>query len=213
MADKRATDVKITPLKDGPLLVTGLTRLSNSKGALEAQPKTALCRCGASKRKPFCDGSHTAAGFSGAKLDTRTEDRRDSYVGREITVHDNRGTCSHAGLCTGGLPAVWRMKEEPWIDPDGAAAEEIMRVIESCPSGALRYTRDGVEGGDVEREAAIHVAKDGPFEVVGGPELVGETFGIGVSREHFALCRCGGSKNKPFCDGSHWSLEFKDEDN
>ena len=86
-------------------------------------------------------------------------------------------------------------------------------MVRSCPSGALKYTIGGREAGDEERDPAIHVAKNGPYVVTGAPEIVGEAFGEGVSTEHFTLCRCGGSKNKPFCDGTHWSLEFKDDDN
>ena len=207
------SDTKITALENGPLLVTGLKNFSNSKGPIEPREKTALCRCGGSKTKPYCDGTHGALGFSSAKLDDRTEDRRDDYVGKEMTVHDNRGTCSHAGACTAGLPAVWRMKEEPWIHPDSASTDQVARVVRSCPSGALRHTIGGREEGDEERDPAIHVAKNGPFVVTGAPEIVEEAFGKGVSTEHFTLCRCGGSKNKPFCDGTHWSLEFKDDDN
>ena len=204
---------KITPLPNGPLLVDGLENFRNSKGPIEPRSKLALCRCGASANKPYCDGAHSAKDFSSDKLETRTEDRVDDYAGKDITVHDNRGLCAHAGVCTKELPAVWRMKEKPWIDPDGAPADEVAKVVEGCPSGALAYTRGGRAGGDVEREAAILVSKDGPLVVTGGIELSGETMGQGASAEHYTLCRCGDSKNKPFCDGTHWSAAFRDEDN
>ena len=74
-------ETKITPLPDGPLLVEGVGDMRNSGGALDAKPKMALCRCGASESKPFCDGKHAAVGFSGAKLDGRGEDRVDEYAG------------------------------------------------------------------------------------------------------------------------------------
>ena len=102
------------------------------------------------------------------------------------------------------------MHAEPWIDPDGASVAEIIATIEKCPSGALSYARDGVEAPPPRREPMVTVTNDGPYAVTGGIELVGVPFGDGASREHYTLCRCGGSKNKPFCDGTHWSIGFKD---
>ena len=78
---------------------------------------------------------------------------------------------------------------------------------------AARETAGGAEHRDQERPPAIFVSKNGPYVVTGGPELVGEPRGEGASEEHYTLCRCGGSKNKPFCDGSHWHIEFEDDKN
>jgi hypothetical protein len=102
------------------------------------------------------------------------------------------------------------MKQKPWIDADGAAIEEIVATIRKCPSGALSYSIDGAEHRDVAREPSVSVTKDGPYAVTGGVELVEVPFGEGASREHYTLCRCGASKNKPFCDGTHWSIGFRD---
>jgi CDGSH-type Zn-finger protein len=170
----------------------------------------ALCRCGGSKNKPFCDGTHSTIGFSDRKLSDGSLDRRASYAGKRITIHDNRGICSHAGFCTDRLASVFRMGQEPWIDPDGATVEEIVAAVRRCPSGALSYSIDGVEHRDQEREPAVTVTDHGPYAVTGGVELVGVPFGEGASREHYTLCRCGASKNKPFCDGSHWHAGFRD---
>jgi CDGSH-type Zn-finger protein len=177
---------------------------ANIKGA-------ALCRCGGSKNKPFCDGTHSINGFSDKKLTDGSANKRVDYRGRTITIHDNRGICSHAGFCTENLKRVFRMGEEPWIDPDGATAEEVIRVVRMCPSGALSYSVDGVEHRDQDREPMVTVTPNGPYAVTGGIELIGQEFGEGASREHYTLCRCGASKNKPFCDGSHWAVGFKDE--
>jgi CDGSH-type Zn-finger protein len=176
----------------------------NVKGA-------ALCRCGGSKNKPFCDGTHGINGFSDKKLTDGSANKRIDYRGLAITIHDNRGICSHAGFCTDNLKRVFRMGEEPWIDPDGAAMEEIVRVVRMCPSGALSYSVDGTEHRDQDREPMVTVTRNGPYVVTGGIELIGQEFGEGASREHYTLCRCGASKNKPFCDGSHWAVGFKDE--
>ncbi|MGQ0544311.1 MAG: CDGSH iron-sulfur domain-containing protein [Betaproteobacteria bacterium] len=191
-----------------PSPVPGLRRANGEPCA--AARSVSLCRCGGSKAKPFCDGTHGKIGFSDKKLADGSLDRRTSYAGKRITIHANRGICSHAGFCTDSLKSVFRIGEEPWIDPDGAAVEEIVAAIRKCPSGALSYSLDGVEHRDQEREPAVTVTDHGPYAVTGGVELVGAPFGEGASREHYTLCRCGASKNKPFCDGSHWHMGFRD---
>lgn len=103
------------------------------------------------------------------------------------------------------------MAEVPWIDPDGADAGKVEQAVKGCPSGALSYSRAGEAGGDTEREPMVTVTKDGPYAVTGGIELIGAEFGEGASRERYTLCRCGASRNKPFCDGSHWRVGFTDD--
>ncbi len=199
---------------NGPYLVKGLEELRNSTGdRIPTKPVIALCRCGGSANKPFCDGTHQTNGFSDARLSDGSADKLDVYRGRRITVYDNRAICAHAGRCTEGLAAVFKYGSEPWIDPDGAAVEAIIEVIGRCPSGALSYSLEGMENRDQPREPSVTVSKDGPYAVVGGAELTGQAWGPGASTEHYTLCRCGGSKNKPFCDGTHWSIGFKDEKN
>ena len=115
--------------------------------------------------------------------------------------------------CTDRLPGVWKLGVEPWIDPAGADAEAIVETIRMCPSGALSYAVDGVEP-KLERSPLITVSKDGPYFVVGGPALSDEVTGQQPqTAEHFTLCRCGQSKNKPFCDGTHWCVDFRGEKN
>jgi CDGSH-type Zn-finger protein/ferredoxin len=170
----------------------------------------ALCRCGGSKNKPFCDGTHGTNGFTDKRIADDTQNRRVSYAGMRITIHDNRGICAHAGFCTDRLESVFRMQQEPWIDPNGASAEEIIAAIKECPSGALSYSIGAVEYRDHAREPMVTITNDGPYAITGGIELIGVTFGDGASTEHYTLCRCGESKNKPFCDGSHWQVDFRD---
>jgi len=203
----------IIPAQDGPYVVNGRVKFANQKGPIEAKDKMALCRCGKSADKPYCDGTHSKIGFSSAKLEGRVEDKRDNYVGKNITIHDNRGICAHAGRCTDGLAAVFHLKEEPWIHPDSASVDEIIKTIQKCPSGALSYSVDGVEHRDRPGEPSIFIAPNGPYVVTGGPELLDTVRCEGASNEHFTLCRCGGSKNKPFCDGSHWYNKFTDDKN
>lgn len=199
---------------NGPYLVKNLDQLENSKGdRLATKPVIALCRCGRSANKPFCDGAHTKVGFSGERSSNGITDKRVSYAGKRITIHDNRGLCAHAGHCTEGLQAVFNSERKPWIDPDGASVEKVIAIIRQCPSGALSYSLDGVEHLDQAREPSIAVTENGPYAVVGGARLVGADVKDDVAMERFTLCRCGESKNKPFCDGSHWEIEFKDDQN
>ena len=93
----------ITLTGDGPYMVKGLDNFLNRNGPIDTRPTMALCRCGGSKNKPFCDGSHKKIGFSSAKLEGRIEDKLADHEGSGITIHDNRGICAHAGRCTDGL--------------------------------------------------------------------------------------------------------------
>ncbi len=221
MTDKKKQKPQIIPLPNGPYYyftdfepkpIDGLT---NSKGdTLSNLRGAALCRCGASTNKPFCVGVHASIGFSDRKETDGHLDRRDNYVGKKVTIHDNRGICSHVGYCTDNLPSVFRLGTEPWIDPDAAAMDEIIATIKKCPSGALSYSVDGVEHRDQERDPLVTALKNGPYLVIGGIEVAGHAGRAEeVSEEHCTLCRCGSSKNKPFCDGSHWSIGFEDENN
>ena len=98
--------------------------------------------------------------------------------------------------------------------------DEIIRAVRDCPSGALSYSIDGEEvrdqvDWDNRRQPAIEVSKDGPYRITGGIALVGEggadvARNAGASYEHYALCRCGHSQNKPFCSGMHWYVDFHD---
>ncbi len=204
----------IEPTLDGPYLVKHLSDLKNSRGeTIETRPEMRLCRCGGSANKPFCDGTHARIGFSSAKIEGRVPDRLDDYEGKGITIHDNRGVCAHSGFCSDNLPYVFKMGEEPWIDPNTADPEKMAETINLCPSGALSYSKDGVLYKDQDRKPSIIVSKDGPYHVAGEPELKDYAGSTPESKEHYTLCRCGASKNKPFCSGAHWYIKFKDEKN
>jgi CDGSH-type Zn-finger protein/truncated hemoglobin YjbI len=214
-------DPRIQTAANGPLLVTNAIHLDDWLGQpLPTRPQMALCRCGASQLKPLCDGSHTAVGFDDAKSADGVADRRDSYVGVQVTIHDNRSICQHSGYCTDRLATVFHLDAEPFVTPSGGRMDEIIRAVRDCPSGALSYAIDGVEArGDADhhgtRAPAIEVSKDGPYRVTGGVPLVdGDGSAItrnhGASNEHYTLCRCGQSQNKPFCSGMHYYGNFRD---
>jgi CDGSH-type Zn-finger protein/truncated hemoglobin YjbI len=211
---------RIMVAENGPYLVSGAKRLTNHLGvSIPTTPTMALCRCGASGSKPFCDGSERRVGFSGAKDPHRVPDRRETYVGTSVTVHDNRGLCAHSGFCTDRLRSVFHADRPEFVTPSGGRMDEIVNAVRACPSGALSFAVDGREAREQvdqsERREAIEVSKDGPYRVTGGIELVDEHGAPvprpeGASLEHYSLCRCGHSQNKPFCSGMHWYVGFSD---
>ena len=132
-----------------------------------------------------------------------------AYRGDGITVFDDRSICAHAGCCSDGLPQVFSTKRSPWIDASAAGVEELVRVIRQCPSGALAYALDGTDDQvTATGESGIQAWTDGPYVVRGGVSLVSADGTPYEAREPYSLCRCGASKNKPFCDGSHSDIGF-----
>ena len=207
-------NVKIVVLDAGPFIVDNLEKLTNSKGEqLETEDKIALCRCGHSLNKPFCDGTHKRVGFTGERETNSSLTKERPYDGAEITVHDNRTMCWHAKECVEHLNSVFDKDARPWIAPDNAKAEEIMDTVKKCPSGALSYTFNNVHTRDFDREPEISISLNGPYNVMGFIELNLPDELQPPSREHYSLCRCGASKNKPYCDGSHGEINFIDENN
>jgi len=211
----------IITAKNGPYLVTNVAAVRTPLGErLTLPPQLALCRCGASASKPFCDGTHATSGFTDDKDPKRVPDQRDTYPGEQVTILDNRGICQHSGLCTDRLATAFRTKEEPFVAPSGARMDELVRAVRDCPSGALSLAFDRVEARDLvdwhgARERAIEITQDGPYRVTGGLPLTDADGAdvpraAGSSREHYALCRCGHSQNKPFCSGMHWYVDFRD---
>jgi CDGSH-type Zn-finger protein/truncated hemoglobin YjbI len=211
----------IITAKNGPYLVTNVAAVRTPLGErLTLPPQLALCRCGASALKPFCDGTHATSGFTDDKDPKRVPDQRDTYPGEQVTIFDNRGICQHSGLCTDRVATAFRTKEEPFVAPSGARMDELVRAVRDCPSGALSLAFDGVEARDLTdrhgtREQAIEITQDGPYRVTGGLPLADSAGAdvpraAGSSREHYALCRCGHSQNKPFCSGMHWYVDFRD---
>jgi CDGSH-type Zn-finger protein len=214
---------KILPLPNGPYYLLNdmqpkiVENLQNSKGELLSTVSgVALRSCWASKNKPFCDGTHATIGFStenkvgesvGSGEKKVIKDKRKDYVGR---------ICSHAAECVNNLASVFKLNSRPWIDSDAAEVKQIVDTIRKCPSGALSYSIDGIEYRDQnDRNPMVTVSKDGPYVITGSVDLIGDNiqFGEGVSKEHYTLCRCGASNNKPFCDGMHKVINFKDDKN
>jgi uncharacterized Fe-S cluster protein YjdI/CDGSH-type Zn-finger protein len=130
---------------------------------------------------------------------------------KDITVHYNRLLCFHASECATRLKSVFDPLRKPWIMPDNGSGAEVISVVKACPSGALSYSLDGQEPQhEVGEDEGIDIEKDGPFRVVGVP-LASPRPAKGASLDKFVLCRCGPSKNKPYCDGSHHDIKWRDD--
>jgi CDGSH-type Zn-finger protein/truncated hemoglobin YjbI len=212
-------DSVIQASTNGPYLVTNIDTLKNWLGEIiPTRPQMALCRCGNSANKPFCDGTHARIDFTTQKDPKRVPDHRDTYVGTAVTIFDNRGICAHSGFCTDRLSSAFHVGKDPFVVPNGARMDDIIRAVRSCPSGALSYAIGPIEARnqvDQARKPSIEVSKDGPYRITGGIEIKDgqgndEVRVTGASREHYSLCRCGHSQNKPFCSGMHWYVNFHD---
>ena len=208
-----SNSVTVTAAQDGPYIVKDLQNFSNRNGAIDCKEAIGLCRCGQSANKPYCDGSHKTVGFSSKNQLDPARDRLDTYKGKNITVYDNRSICAHAGICTDRLPAVFHNREASFVEPDGASVAEIIDIVNQCPSGALSYTLDDDSETRLIGEASISIAANGPYVLKGKVVLLDIDKGAGASESSCSLCRCGASKNKPFCDGSHWDINFSDDEN
>jgi uncharacterized Fe-S cluster protein YjdI/CDGSH-type Zn-finger protein len=134
--------------------------------------------------------------------------RRQTYPAPGITVTFDPDVCIHSAVCLGTLPAVFDLGRKRWIRPEAATAGEVAAAIDRCPSGALRYTREDAApepAGDepAPSAASIRTSTNGPLLVEGAFMLLDEDGGIVPSTGRAALCRCGGTSNAPFCDGTH----------
>ena len=111
------------------------------------------------------------------------------------------------------MSAVFHNREASFVEPDGASVAEIIDIVNQCPSGALSYTLDDDSETRLIGEASISIAANGPYVLKGKVVLLDIDKGAGASESSCSLCRCGASKNKPFCDGSHWDINFSDDEN
>lgn len=196
---------------NGPLIVKNLTSFKMPDGTeVDGKPVMALCRCGASKNKPFCDGSHTEAGFDSTHKDVSHRDRIYDYQGAEVTVHFNKLLCVHAGECGKRARAIFNTKQRPWVQPDAGTLDQVKEVVAACPSGALRYSENGSAPQEITNDApSLSVERNGSYHV---ENIIVEAdfWATGQSDKKYALCRCGMSQNKPFCDGTHYDKGWTD---
>jgi uncharacterized Fe-S cluster protein YjdI len=133
------------------------------------------------------------------------------YDGDGIEVRWEPKLCIHVANCIRALPGVFDPNSRPWINAGAASADEIAAVIETCPTGALSYTRtDGAPQETPNSPTKVQPRRNGPLFVRGDIEIV-DAEGTVVRRvTRIALCRCGQSNNKPYCDLSHRAVGFRD---
>ncbi len=221
---------RITVSENGPYMVSGGLPLAkqhivtDAEGEsvgwregdrYEAKAKYALCRCGQSKNKPFCDSSHVKARFDGTETASREPfvEQAEEVPGHKLALLDAESLCAFGRFCdTHGK--IWALMERS-DDPD------VRRIVEQqaadCPSGRLVIV-DAQSGAALEPKLppSIGLVEDtakevsGPLWVRGGVPVVGADGKPYEVRNRVTLCRCGASQNKPFCDGSHASIGFRD---
>lgn len=214
----------ITILRDGPYAVTADVPLNTASIECDAQGDSerwargetcetgekpyALCRCGRSERKPFCDGTHGKIGFHGTETADRPAYAQSArrYRGKGIDLLDEESLCAVARFCDKG-DTIWRAiagTDSPEV------REEVVREAANCPGGRLSVvTHDGERlEPDLPRE--ISLVEDpsrncrGPLWVKGGITVTGADGEQYETRNRVALCRCGESENMPYCDASHY---------
>lgn len=217
-----ADDPTISVAPNGPYLVSGAplvvrTPVHTAAGepiawergaALDAGDRYALCRCGASDGKPFCDGTHARVGFDGTETASGTfDDRSQPYEGPGLTMRDDRSLCVHAGFCGTAATNVWKMVERS----DATDVRlQLLGMIDRCPSGALSYRFEGAsEDNEPDLPRQVAIVPDGPLVVTGGVPVTRADGRPMETRNRVTLCRCGASGNKPLCDGSHKDVGFR----
>lgn len=137
------------------------------------------------------------------------------YSNGEVTVVWQSSKCIHSKNCFNGLPKVFNPEQRPWIQLESSNTEAIMAQVGKCPSGALSYYKNGEKEMEEEQmeeqRTKIEVMKNGPLLVHGAITVKGKDGNESAKDKVTALCRCGQSANKPYCDGTHNTCGFKDE--
>ena len=214
---------KIEVLKDGPYLVSGGLPLSeqhivtNAEGEsldyregkqYPAQAQYALCRCGQSGHKPFCDGTHKKVGFDGTETASRGPylKQAETIEGPTVQLTDAESLCAFARFCD-PKGRIWNLVEQT-DDPEARKIVEYEAA--HCPAGRLvvwdRKTGKAIEP---KFEPSLGLIEDtekrvgGPIWVRGGIPVISADGRAYEVRNRMTLCRCGRSDNKPFCNGSH----------
>jgi CDGSH-type Zn-finger protein len=219
--------MRIDITENGPYRVSGGIPLADQVIATDGQGQSVrwregqayetaesydLCRCGQSGTKPFCDNSHERTMFDGTEVASRAPYLAvaDEQDGPELTLTDSPGLCAFARFCDAD-GQVWNLVEQ-----DGHA-DDVRREAGNCPSGRLvawdQATRSPLEP---DLPPSIGLVQDpsqgvsGPLWVRGGVEVYSADGTLYEERNRVTLCRCGASRNKPFCDGTHAAIGFTD---
>ncbi|MDD7384868.1 MAG: CDGSH iron-sulfur domain-containing protein [Actinomycetaceae bacterium] len=202
------------PLKEARIVPVGKGYVFEAGRELPQSETYALCRCGSSKNKPFCDGSHNHTDFDGldqAKHNTFAE-RAEITEGPRLSLGDDH-RCAYARFCHNAGGDAWKQTRHAESDDEVASATQ---TIDECPAG--RLTRRNADGTFVEPtlEPQITIMQDpqnsvsSAIYVQGGVPLKG-TAAPYETRQRYTLCRCGSSRNEPFCDATHIQRSFDDD--
>ena len=133
------------------------------------------------------------------------------YTNGEVTVVWKPSECIHSGICFRGLGEVFNPRQRPWVTIEGSTTDKIIAQVKKCPSGALSYylNRDTDEASvKVEAETIVETMANGPLLIYGNVSVKDNTGSITKKNNVTAFCRCGGSGNKPYCDGTHKKIGF-----
>jgi CDGSH-type Zn-finger protein len=225
--ENEKANLRIKIEQDGPYYVTGGVPLTQRVPAmstygepLEWDPVGAkveerpirrqyrLCRCGHSSTKPLCDSTHEEIGFDGTlSADRRPGDeRRQTFQGTGVVMTDDTSLCASAGFCGTRFTKVWQMIERT-ADPEVRA--RLLHMVSLCPSGRLEASLESGEQVEPEYTPSIAAVTNGPLWVRGGIAIEAPDGFVYEVRNRVTLCRCGQSKNKPFCDGTHEEVGFQ----
>lgn len=216
---------RIEILENGPYVVSGELPIIPKRAMVseEGEPLTwatsdalpssrpiHLCRCGHSQRKPFCDGTHESIDFDGTQTASPEpfEELQKTYEGEGIRVHRVGRICEHASFCANKTTDWYQLLPST---RDTNVRGQVIGMIEHCPSGALVYEIDG-EVIEPDLPRAVSPILDGPLWVTGRVTIT-RSDGLPLeTRNRVTLCRCGQSKNKPLCDGTHSEVGFRAPD-
>lgn len=221
---------QVVIIEDGPYVVSGSVPLAQqiivvdeeggSESWREGESFTVsesyeLCRCGRSEQKPFCDGSHAKVGFEGEETASRAAyvEQAQLFEGPEMLLTDAESLCAFGRFCD-PKGQVWNQVTET---DKPAVRADFIRQVGNCPAGRL-VAWDKKSGKPVEPELPVSIGLvedpgqrcSGPLWLRGGIEIIAADGGKYELRNRVTLCRCGESKNKPFCDGSHAAVKFRD---
>lgn len=190
--------LSVQVLNKGPLMISGESLTLRYCGEpLEVEPgkDVYLCRCGQSKNAPYCDGTHSTVGIS-ENPETKTHDVR-VWEGNTIRTFFNPNVCMHVLYCK---PLKELRKRE--LEGDAEAAEAIARVVTSCPSGALTFESKDVADPALDAQVDVDIIEGAEIRIQTAYEINAD-LGERQPSNRATLCRCGLSRNKPWCDGQH----------
>jgi uncharacterized Fe-S cluster protein YjdI len=139
-------------------------------------------------------------------------ERKKTYSNEDITVIWKPDVCIHSTKCWKASLEIFNPKRRPWIEISAGTSDEIIKIVDDCPSRALSYERNDrmseQKAQSQQSQTTVKVNKGGPYLVKGKFVFVGTDGKEEIKEGSVALCRCGGSNNKPFCDGTHRKIGF-----